>query len=149
TAADALATARTPQEVLDAVLSEGVRAAEARAGLIARLSDDGEWLEVIASRGYDVESIAPYTRFALDGNFPLSEAVRDGGGGFISRGWEQDELYPELMGGMRPRHALVCLPLIGHAGPIGGLTFSFSSDQEFPPERRALKFALARQAALA
>ena len=61
--ADALASARTPQEVLDAVLVEGVRAAEARGGLIATLSDDGEWLEVIASRGYNLESIEPYQRF--------------------------------------------------------------------------------------
>ena len=149
TAADALATARTPQEVLDAVLSEGVRAAEARSGLIATLSEDGEWLDVIASRGYDEKSIAPYQRFALAGNFPLSEAVRAGEGVFIGSGEEQDRRYPELVGGMRPRHALVCLPLIGHARPIGGLVFSFASDQEFPPERRALKLALARQAALA
>jgi PAS domain S-box-containing protein len=32
---------------------------------------------------------------------------------------------------------------------MGGLVFSFSSDQEFPPARRALKLALARQVALA
>jgi PAS domain S-box-containing protein len=149
TAADALATARTPQEVLDAVLSEGVRAAEARSGLIAALSSDGEWLDVIASHGYDEESIASYRRFSLAGNFPLSEAVRTGKGVFISSGKEQDARYPELVGGMQPRHALVCLPLIGHAGPIGGLVFSFESDQEFTPERRALKLALARQAGLA
>ena len=149
TAADALATARTPQEVLDAVLREGVRAAEARSGLIATLSEDGEWLDVIASRGYDEASIAPYQRFALAGNFPLSEAVRTGEGVFIRSGEEQDARYPDLVGGMQPRHALVCLPLIGHAGPIGGLVFSFSSDQEFPSERRELKLALARQAALA
>jgi PAS domain S-box-containing protein len=148
-AADALATARTPQEVLDAVLSEGVRAAEARRGLIASLSDDGEWLEVLASRGYNLESIAPYQRFPLAGDFPLSEAVRTGEGVFISTGEEQDRRYPELVGGLQPRHALVCLPLVGHAGPIGGLVFSFGSDQEFTPERRALKFALARQAGLA
>ncbi len=148
-AADALATARTPQEVLDAVLSEGVRAAEARSGLIATLSEDGEWLDVTASRGYDEKSIAPYQRFALAGNFPLSEAVRTGEGVFIPSGEEQDRRYPELVGGMRPRYALVCLPLIGHAGPIGGLVFSFASDQEFPPERRELKLALGRQAALA
>jgi PAS domain S-box-containing protein len=148
-AADALATARTPQEVLDAVLREGVRAAEARSGLIATLSEDGEWLDVIASRGYDEASIAPYQRFALAGNFPLSEAVRTGEGVFILSGEEQDARYPDLVGGMQPRHALVCLPLIGHAGPIGGLVFSFSSDQEFPSERRELKLALARQAALA
>ncbi len=149
TAADAFATARTPQEVLDAVLSEGVRAAEARSGLIARLTGDGEWLEVIASRGYDVESIEPYRRFSLAGNFPLSEAVRTGNGVFIHSGEEQERRYPELVGGMRPRHALVCLPLMGHSGPIGGLVFSFASDQEFTPERRALKLALARQAGLA
>jgi PAS domain S-box-containing protein len=148
-AADALATARRPQEVLDAVLSEGVRAAEARSGLIARLSDDGEWLDVLASRGYDEESIAPYRRFALSGDFPMSEAVRTGEGVFISSGEEQDRRYPELVGGMQPRHALVCLPLIGQSGPIGGLVFSFASDQEFPLERRALKHALARQTALA
>ena len=52
-AADALISARTPEEVLDSVLTEGVRAAEARGGLIATLSDDGEWLDVVASRGYD------------------------------------------------------------------------------------------------
>jgi len=149
TAADALATARTPQEVLDAVLSEGVRAAEARSGLIATLSDDGEWLEVIASRGYNESSIAPYHRFPLAGNYPLSEAVRTGEGVFIGSGEEQNTRYPELVGGMQPRHALVCLPLIGHAGPIGGLVFSFASDQDFSTERRALKLALARQAGLA
>ena len=41
------------------------------------------------------------------------------------------------------------LPLVGAHGPIGGLVFSFATDEEFPPERRALKLALARQAALA
>ena len=65
--ADALVSARTPQEVLDAVLVEGVRAAEARGGLIATLSDDGEWLEVIASRGYDEAYIEPFRRFPVAG----------------------------------------------------------------------------------
>jgi PAS domain S-box-containing protein len=148
-AADALAIAQTPQEVLDAVLSEGVRAAEARAGLIATLSDDGESLDVIASRGYDTTYIDPFHRFPVDGDFPLSEAVRTGEGVFLYSERERDERYPDLVGRSQPGHALVCLPLVGHAGPIGGLVFSFESDQEFPPERRALKIALARQVGLA
>jgi PAS domain S-box-containing protein len=147
--ADALATAHTPQEVLDAVLTEGVRAAEARGGLIAKLSDDGEWLEVIASRGYDSRYIDPFRRFAVSGNFPLSEAVRTGEGVFIRSEAERDERYPELIGRSQPGHGLVCVPLVGERGPIGGLVFSFPTDQEFPPERRALKIALGRQAALA
>ena len=146
--ADALARA-TPQEVLDAVLVEGVRAAEARSGLIATLSEDGEWLEVLASRGYDMRYIEPFSRFRVDGDFPLSEAVRTGEGIFLGSEQERDGRYPELVGRSQPGHALVCVPLVGERGPIGGLVFSFSADQEFSPERRALKLALARQAALA
>jgi PAS domain S-box-containing protein len=147
--ADALSTAHTPQEVLDAVLTEGVRAAEARGGLIATLSEDGEWLEVIASRGYDLKWIEPFRRFPVSGDFPLSEAVRSGEGVFIGSEAERDERYPELVGRSQPGHGLVCVPLIGERGTIGGLVFSFPTDQEFPPERRALKIALGRQAALA
>jgi PAS domain S-box-containing protein len=148
-AADALISARTPEEVLDAVLTEGVRAAEARSGLIATLSDDGEWLDVVASRGYDSRYIEPFRRFPLTGDFPLAEAVRTGEGIFLRSESERDERYPELVGRSQPGHALVCLPLVGEQGPMGGLVFSFSSDQEFPPARRALKLALARQVALA
>jgi PAS domain S-box-containing protein len=147
--ADALISARTPAEVLDAVLSEGVRAAEARGGLIATLSEDGEWLEVTAERGYEAQYIEPFQRFPVSGNFPLSEAVRTGEGVYLRSERERNERYPELAGRSQPGHALVCLPLVGEAGPIGGLVFSFGSDQEFPPERRALKVALARQVALA
>jgi PAS domain S-box-containing protein len=147
--ADALATARTPEEVLDAVLTEGVRAAEARGGLIATLSDDGEWLEVIAARGYDMKWIDPFRRFPLAGDYPLSEAVRTGEGVFIRSEAERDERYPGLVGRSQPGHGLVCVPLVGERGPIGGLVFSFPTDQDFPPQRRALKIALGRQAALA
>ena len=115
--ADALATAHTPQEVLDAVLTEGVRAAEARGGLIATLSEDGEWLEVIASRGYDLRYIEPFRRFPVSGNYPLSEAVRTGEGVFIRSEAERDERYPELVGRSQPGHGLVCVPLRGRARP--------------------------------
>ena len=147
--ADALVSAQTPQEVLNAVLVEGVHAADARGGLIATLSADGEWLDVIASRGYDARYIDPFRRFPVAGDYPLSEAVRTGEGIFIGSEAERDRRYPELVGQSQPGHGLVCLPLIGLHGPIGGLVFSFSTDEEFPPERRALKLALARQAALA
>ena len=147
--ADALSTAHTPQEVLDAVLTEGVRAAEARGGLIATVSDDGEWLEVLASRGYDMKYIEPFRRFPVSGNYPLSEAVRTGEGVFIGSEAERDERYPELIGRSQPGHGLVCVPLVGERGAIGGLVFSFPTDQEFSPQRRALKIALGRHAALA
>src|SRR4051812_33161594 len=85
-AADALISARTPEEVLDAVLTEGVRAAEARGGLIATLSDDGEWLDVVASGGHDLGDIQPFRRFPVIGQLPPLAAVGAGRGGLIGAG---------------------------------------------------------------
>jgi len=48
--AELLAEAVTPQEVLDAILTEGVQAAEARAGAIGVLSEDGATVELLAQR---------------------------------------------------------------------------------------------------
>ena len=148
-AADALITARTAADVLDAVLSEGVRAAEARGGLIAMLNEDGETLEVVASRGYAEELVEEFEPFPVAASIPLSEAVRTGEGVFLSSTAERDARYPELAGRSGSGEAVACLPLVGQAGPIGGLVFSFGGGQEFSPERRALKLALARQVALA
>ena len=50
--AELLAEAVTPQEVLDAILTEGVRAAEAHAGAIGVLSADRENIELLAQQGY-------------------------------------------------------------------------------------------------
>jgi PAS domain S-box-containing protein len=147
--ADALATAITPQEVLEATLGIGMAAAEARGGLIATLSADGEWLEIVAATGYEERWLTPFARFPVAGEFPLSEAVRTGEGVYLRNERERDARYPELAGRSQPGHGLACLPLIVERGVIGGIVFSFGSDQEFPPERRALKAALARQAAVA
>src|SRR4029079_17879981 len=117
--ADALSTVHTPQEVLDAVLTEGVRAAEARGGVIATAADDGEWLEVIASRGYDMQYIEPFRRFPVSGNFPLSEAVRTGEGVFIGSEAERDARYPELIGRSPPGPRPGWVALGGGGGPNG------------------------------
>ncbi len=147
--ADALAGSVTAQEVLESTLGVGMAAADARAGLIATLSDDGEWLEILASTGYDERWLEPYRRFPVAGNFPLSEAVRTGEGVYVRSREELNERYPELRSRAAPGAGLACLPLIVDRGVIGGIVFSFESEQEFSPDRRDLKVALARQAAVA
>ena len=143
--ADALATAHTPQEVLDAVLTEGVRAAEARGGLIATLSDDGESLEVIASRGYDSKWIEPFQ--PVPGGRELSRSRRRCGRARVSSSARRRSGTSATRSSSAARSRgtrLVCVPLVGELGrPIGGLVFSFGSDQDFTPDRRALKLALA------
>ena len=148
-AAEALSVAVTPEQVLEAVLTEGVAAAEARAGLIARLTDDGTMVEVVAERGYREGVLMEWDRFPLAADYPLSEAVRTGTPVFITSERERLARYPTLAATGEPTHALVCLPLTVEQRTIGGLVFSFGADQQFDEERRALKMALARQAAQA
>lgn len=145
--AAALLKARTPEEVLEIVLNEGVSAAEARAGVIALLTAGGDELEVIAERGYPDGRMERWQRFAVDGPFPLSEAVRTGEAIYIGTTPERDRRYPTFTYLREDSHALACLPLRFEERIIGGVALTFPGEQQFPPERRALKEALVAQAA--
>ena len=147
--AEALSSAVTPEQVLDAVLTQSVAAAEARAGLIALLTEDGRHLEIRAQQGYSERQLQDWEQFPLETDYPLSHAVRTGEPVFIGSAAERIERFPALPDIDEPTHALVCLPLVIENRTIGGLTFSFGSDQVFDDERRAMKMALARQAAQA
>lgn len=147
--AEALSSAVTPEQVLDAVLTQSVAAAEARAGLIAVLTDDGRDLEILAQRGYSDRRLMDWQRFPLDVDYPLSYAVRTAEAVFLGSAAERIERFPALPEIEEPTHALVCLPLVVEGRTIGGLTFSFGSDQVFDENRKAMKIALARQAAQA
>jgi PAS domain S-box-containing protein len=148
----ALAEAITPQQVLDATLSEGVAAADAVAGLLAVVSEDGQFLDVIAQRGYDDDLVGDqgtFHHFPIAAELPLSEAVRTRQPIFIGSRRERDTRYPQLAGVGTERHAVVSLPLLLEREPIGGLVFSFARDDIFDDERRALKVAIANQVAQA
>ena len=75
---DRLAEALTPQQVLDAILTEGLRAAEARAGAIGIVSEDGEWIELLAQRGYKRPILTEWGRFPVSAELPMSHVVRNG-----------------------------------------------------------------------
>ena len=147
--AEALSSAVTPEQVLDAVLTQSVAATEARAGLIALLTEDGRHLEIRAQQGYSEERLQDWAQFPLELDYPLSHAVRTGEPVFIGSAAERRERFPDLPEIDEPTHALVCLPLVVEDRAIGGITFSFGSDQVFDDGRIAMKMALARQAAQA
>jgi len=147
--AELLAEAVTPQEVLDAILTEGVRAAEAHAGAIGVLDEDGKTIELLAQRGYDPEVMAGWVTFPLDADLPMSEVLRTGEPVFITSIAERNRRYPALSHQGQEGHALAVLPLAVESAVFGGLSLSFDRDMEFEPERRELKMAFARQAAQA
>jgi PAS domain S-box-containing protein len=147
--AELLAEAVTPQQVLDAILTDGVRAAEAHAGAIGVLSGDGESIELLAQRGYDPEVMSGWATFPVDAQLPMSEVVRTGEPVFVSSLAERNRLYPGLSHLGQEGNALVVLPLAVQGAVFGGLSLSFDRDIEFEEERRQLKMAFARQAAQA
>jgi PAS domain S-box-containing protein len=144
-----LAEALTAQQVLDAVLTEGLRAAEARAGAIGALSEDGETIELLAQRGYRDYVLGEYARFPVSADLPMSHVVRTGKPLFLSSMQERNSLFPSLEGKGDDGHALAVLPLTLEGRIIGVIGLSFGQDMEFSEGRRQMKITLARQAALA
>jgi PAS domain S-box-containing protein len=146
---DRLAEALTPQEVLDAILTEGLRAAEARAGAIGIVSEDGEWIELLAQRGYKGPILEEWRRFPVSEELPMSHVVRTGEPLFLESLKARNALFPSLEGRGRDGHALAVLPLELEGRVLGVIGLSFGDDMVFSDERRKMKITLARQAALA
>jgi signal transduction histidine kinase len=147
--AELLAEAVTPQEVLDSILTEGVKAAEAHAGAIGVLSEDGANVELLAQRGYDVSVMAGWSSFPVEAEVPMSEVIRTGEPVFFASVQERNERYPALAHQGQESHALVVVPLAVEGRVFGAMSLSFDRDLEFEPERREMKLTLARQAAQA
>jgi PAS domain S-box-containing protein len=147
--AERLAEAVTPEEVLDAVLTEGVQAAEARAGAIGVLSADGSSVELLAQQGHDPAVMSAWGSFPLDADLPMSQVVRTGAALFISSLKERNELFPALAHQGQEGHAVVVVPLAVEGRTFGAMSLSFDDDIEFELERREMKMTLARQAAQA
>jgi len=148
--AELLAEAVTPQQVLDAILIEGVRAAEARAGSIGVVSADGTAIEMLAQRGYRPDIMSNWQQFPLDAHTPMSDVIKTGEPVFIANLEERNRLYPTLADeGQEDGHALVVVPLGLEGRVFGAMSLSFDHDVEFEAERREMKVALARQAAQA
>jgi GAF domain-containing protein/anti-sigma regulatory factor (Ser/Thr protein kinase) len=144
--AELLTEAATPQEVLDAILTEGVRAAEARAGAIGVVSEDGESIELLAQQGYEGAIMEDWASFPVAAALPMSQVVRSGEPLFISSLQERNELFPALAGQDQSPRALVVLPLAVEGRVFGAMALSFGEEVEFGLERREMKVALARLA---
>jgi PAS domain S-box-containing protein len=144
-----LAEAVTPQQVLDAVVTEGVEAAEARAGAIGLLMPDGETIEIVAARGYEQRVFVGWETFPLVAETPMGAAIRERKPFFFETSADRDAAFPSIAGVGGPSHALAILPLVVEGRAIGGIAFTFPTEVQFDAERRALKATLAQQAAQA
>jgi len=134
--AELLAEAVTPSEVLDAILTEGVRAAEARAGAIGVLSEDGVSIELLAQQGYEGAIMEDWKHFPLAAGLPMSHVVRTGEPLFLSTLRERNELFPELSEEGQDSTSLVVLPLAVEGRVFGAMALSFGTARASMPRSR-------------
>ena len=145
----ALVEASTTQEVVAALLDQGIAASGAERGVVAVASDDGAELEVAAWRNYPESMVADFARFPVEAELPLADVVRTARPLYFGSRRERDGRYPRLATRQEGTHALAALPLLGKDRPIGAFGLSFAEDREFSDEDRSMLDTIAHQSAQA
>lgn len=147
TVTELLGAARTVEDVAATVVDHGVAAAGARAGVVVLLASDGQTLEVVGSRGYSDDDVAPWRRFPADAPVPLADAVRLGEAIWIGSTALWEARYPAMAKERRrtASEAITALPLVIDGRAVGSIGFSFSAGREFDDDDRAYLLTLARQ----
>jgi serine phosphatase RsbU (regulator of sigma subunit) len=145
----AFGRAVTVDEVMRAMLDDGVRTAGAAAGTVGLVGADRR-VEVTGVSGYEPDDHPYWNAFDLDDGLPLAEAIRDRRPVVLSTTTERDERYPALRGrGEQRDHALVCLPLMLGDVAIGGFSASYPPGTDFGSDDLSFLKAIGEQCAQA
>jgi serine phosphatase RsbU (regulator of sigma subunit)/anti-sigma regulatory factor (Ser/Thr protein kinase) len=143
----ALANARTPEDVADVVVSEGVTALDAAGGGLLVPAEDGTHLEVPGTVGYGAELVGALREERLDAPLPAATALRTGAPVWLESREERDRRYPTLRGFEATTVSMCAVPLRVGARILGALRFSFTSRRFFDADEREFVLALAAQTA--
>jgi signal transduction histidine kinase len=151
-----------PAEAADVILSTGLAATGAQAGIVTRAIDHGRWLEVLREVGdantsaYAMSHLPTAvvdgrTRFSIGGHNPLSDVVRSRSAVWLQNKGELQAHYPQHASFFEKAgcRAIIALPLISRGELIGALRLSFSEERTLDAEERAFLTAFAEQCALA
>ncbi|HEX6287541.1 MAG TPA: GAF domain-containing protein [Herpetosiphonaceae bacterium] len=146
----ALSASRSPDQVAQVVLHQGIAALGAYAGMIMLRTTDGAAYELLDATGYASELWEAWEYLPIDAPLPLADAGRTGQPIWIPSRAVYAECYPHLMTMLTDRTAaLAAIPLETDANPIGVLGLSFASDQSFTADDQTFMLALAHQCAQA
>ncbi|HEX8941376.1 MAG TPA: GAF domain-containing protein [Candidatus Limnocylindrales bacterium] len=132
----AFSGAATQDDVVEVALEHGLRLTGAYRGLLARVSDDGQRLELVRGAGFGPDELDPLRTVPLEGDHPLAVVARTG-----EPGWWPDEA--SLRAGMGPTarvgagtRAAASLPLRFEGRPIGLLYLGFDAPTEMSEAER-------------
>ena len=127
----AFGSATAVEDVMKAMLDQGIRMAGAVAGTVGLVTEHGQ-VELVGISGYEPDDHPYWRSFDLDERLPMSEAIRERRPILLSSTQERDRRYPTLIGrGEQRDHALVCLPLMLGEMAIGGFSASYPPETDF------------------
>jgi serine phosphatase RsbU (regulator of sigma subunit)/anti-sigma regulatory factor (Ser/Thr protein kinase) len=143
----ALARARTPEDVAEVVVSEGVIALGAAGGGLLVPDEDGEHVAVPGAVGYGEELVGALREERLDAPLPAATALRTGEPVWLESREERDRQYPALRGFEGTTVSMCAVPLRAGGRVLGALRFSFGTRRLFDDDERQFVLALAAQTA--
>jgi serine phosphatase RsbU (regulator of sigma subunit)/transcriptional regulator with GAF, ATPase, and Fis domain len=145
----AFGSAVTVDEVVSAMLDEGIRRAGAIAGTVGILEDDGR-VVLRGLTGYQATDEPYWSEFRIEEPLPLAEAIQQRRPIVVSTTEQRDELYPALAGrGEQRDHALVCVPLVLGDEVVGGFSASYPPALAFGDSDLSLLLSIGEQCAQA
>jgi PAS domain S-box-containing protein len=140
----------TPIDVVSVVVERGMAVLGARASLVALITRDGREFEIVRTSGYSPSTIEKWSRFPVDGPYPLADVVRAGEPLFLSDQTDWASKYPNLVSEITDSfQASVSLPLSARQRVFGAMHFSFVEPRQFTDSDHAFLTELSRQCALA
>lgn len=141
-----LSQSLTAHDVSVASLERAVEAIGASRGCVCLLTPDHAEVELVASLGYPSGALDDWTRFAVEADVPVAEAIRTAQPVWALADGDL-ERYPLLQALGEERVA--ALPLVGSRGVHGALLLSFSIATEISADDRDWLVTLAGQCAQA
>jgi signal transduction histidine kinase/CheY-like chemotaxis protein len=142
-----MASAATVEEITRTIVSAGIAAADADAGLVALLSPDGDEVEVVSSSGYPPHVRAylsgAWRRVSIDADIPVSEAIRTGHIVALASEDARARRYPHTP--QTGYEASVVIPMKDDRGPIGVLALNFAAIRTFDRDDLLFLETLANQ----
>jgi PAS domain S-box-containing protein len=143
----ALASALTPDQVLEVILLNGASALNAAALSVKLLSADGQWLESGDLFDYPAAIKAAYQRYPLSARTPIADAARSGEPIWLESQAAFLEYYPHLDAVIDELGlgAVAALPLVLGDQVMGAIGISFAADLQFDAQEREYLLTLANQ----
>jgi signal transduction histidine kinase len=140
----ALCDAVTPEDVTRVILQLGLEALQAQAGGVAVLSEDGQTVELLSTRGYPEANIRDFRKQRASAQTPLCLAIVRQEPIYIESR-QAESAFPTVAAINSVGGARVALPFSTSTGMRGGLALSFDQFRSFNPHDRAFMLGLAHQ----